>query len=125
PTLPSSLIRLDVYSCLFLGTLPSLENLTSLTELRLERVSVPEIHGLGELKMLATLHLCEIKNMKNLEGLENLVQLKLLFVKECVIVGKFPDVSNLTKLKSEISSIKVYEATNSITGTLRHYGRFI
>ncbi|CAN1807835.1 Putative adenylate cyclase regulatory protein, partial [Linum perenne] len=102
PALPSSLDRLDISYCKFLKTVHSLANLTSLTELRLEGVSVCEIPGLGELKMLATLHLRQVENLENLQGLENLMQLTVLVVKECGIVGKLPDVSNLTKLKSLI-----------------------
>ncbi|CAN1814513.1 Disease resistance protein L6 [Linum perenne] len=84
----------------YLQTLPSLANLTSLAELGLENVSLREIPGLGELKMLSTLQLCDVQNMENLDGIENLVQLTVLVVELCGVVGKFPDVSNLTKLKS-------------------------
>ncbi|CAN1814501.1 Disease resistance protein L6 [Linum perenne] len=90
PALPSSLVRLDISYCQYLQTLPSLANLTSLAE----------IPGLGELKMLSTLQLCDVQNMENLDGIENLVQLTVLVVELCGVVGKFPDVSNLTKLKS-------------------------
>ncbi|CAN1343917.1 Disease resistance protein L6 [Linum perenne] len=100
PTLPSSLVRLDISYCQYLQTLPSLANLTSLAELGLENVSLREIPGLGELKMLSTLQLCDVQNMENLDGIENLVQLTVLVVELCGVVGKFPDVSNLTKLKS-------------------------
>ncbi|CAN1814509.1 Disease resistance protein L6 [Linum perenne] len=98
--LPSSLVRLDISYCQYLQTLPSLANLTSLAELGLENVSLREIPGLGELKMLSTLQLCDVQNMENLDGIENLVQLTVLVVELCGVVGKFPDVSNLTKLKS-------------------------
>ncbi|CAN1814504.1 Disease resistance protein L6 [Linum perenne] len=100
PALPSSLVRLDISYCQYLQTLPSLANLTSLAELGLENVSLREIPGLGELKMLSTLQLCDVQNMENLDGIENLVQLTVLVVELCGVVGKFPDVSNLTKLKS-------------------------
>ncbi|CAN1343919.1 Disease resistance protein L6 [Linum perenne] len=100
PNLPSSLVRLDISYCQYLQTLPSLANLTSLAELGLENVSLREIPGLGELKMLSTLQLCDVQNMENLDGIENLVQLTVLVVELCGVVGKFPDVSNLTKLKS-------------------------
>ncbi|CAN1814498.1 Disease resistance protein L6 [Linum perenne] len=99
-SVPSSLVRLDISYCQYLQTLPSLANLTSLAELGLENVSLREIPGLGELKMLSTLQLCDVQNMENLDGIENLVQLTVLVVELCGVVGKFPDVSNLTKLKS-------------------------
>ncbi|CAN1814500.1 Disease resistance protein L6 [Linum perenne] len=96
--IPTAVKHLSI-SCLSVPNLLNLHQLEELHYLCCRETEIPaDLWKL--LKMLSTLQLCDVQNMENLDGIENLVQLTVLVVELCGVVGKFPDVSNLTKLKS-------------------------
>ncbi|CAI0427637.1 unnamed protein product [Linum tenue] len=98
-TLPSSLNSLLIHGCEPLVRLPSLANLNNLKELKLMRIQVREIQGLGDMEMLETLVISNAPNLIHLNGLENLLLLKTLKVEGCDVLEKLPSISNLTKLE--------------------------
>ncbi|CAN1218794.1 Disease resistance protein L6 [Linum perenne] len=106
------------------AALPSMANSRAMTYLKLSNLGlVRHIHGLGELKILATLdisHAPKLNNLNGLENLENLIHLSLdncraldtlpslarlsklqkLEVDGCSSLERLPDLSNMTKLRS-------------------------
>ncbi|CAI0414892.1 unnamed protein product [Linum tenue] len=99
-SLPSSLTSLQIHFCVALEKLPGLANLTNLTELRLVKVGVSEICGLGELRVLTTLEVRNAPRLSSLDGLENLVLLMKLTVSNCGVLPKLPDLVKLIKLQA-------------------------
>ncbi|CAI0416846.1 unnamed protein product [Linum tenue] len=99
-SLPSSLTSLQIHFCVALEKLPGLANLTNLTELRLVKVGVSEICGLGELAVLTTLEVRNAPRLSSLDGLENLVLLMKLTVSNCGVLPKLPDLVKLIKLQA-------------------------
>ncbi|CAN1287676.1 Disease resistance protein L6 [Linum perenne] len=99
-SLPSSLNCLHFGRCGTLPRLPSVANLNNLSELRLTKVEVREIHGLGELRNLVTFTVAYAQNLDNLDGLENLVLLKDLILIGCHVMGRLPSLAALNKLTS-------------------------
>ncbi|CAN1814511.1 Disease resistance protein L6 [Linum perenne] len=95
--IPTAVKHLSI-SCLSVPNLLNLHQLEELHYLCCRETEIPA--DLWKLPKLKTLTLCDVQNMENLDGIENLVQLTVLVVELCGVVGKFPDVSNLTKLKS-------------------------
>ncbi|CAN1326471.1 Disease resistance protein L6 [Linum perenne] len=98
PLLPSSLICLRVHGDDLLQRLPSLANLNNLTELSLRCIGVPEVHGLGAMTLLKTLHISVAPNLSNLDGLENLLLLTELTLSDCCELKRLPSLATLTKL---------------------------
>ncbi|CAN1171570.1 Disease resistance protein L6 [Linum perenne] len=96
PTLPSSLTTLHIWYC---EHLPNLANLTNLLYLKLRDVSIGEILGLGELKLLETMLIERAPNLVNLDGLESLVLLKQLSLEGCTILEKLPNLAALSSLE--------------------------
>ncbi|CAN1811397.1 Disease resistance protein L6 [Linum perenne] len=78
--------------------LPSLANLNNLTELSLRCIGVPEVHGLGAMTLLKTLHISVAPNLSNLDGLENLLLLTELTLSDCCELKRLPSLATLTKL---------------------------
>ncbi|CAN1832670.1 Disease resistance protein L6 [Linum perenne] len=95
-TLPSSLTYLKIWYC---EHLPNLANLTNLWHLQLSDVSIGEILGLGELKLLEFLIIERAPNLVNLDGLESLVLLKQLRLEGCTILEKLPSLAALSSLE--------------------------
>ncbi|CAN1287675.1 Disease resistance protein L6 [Linum perenne] len=97
-SMPSSLNCLHFERCGTLPRLPSVANLNNLSELRLTKVGVREIHGLGELRNLVSLHVAYAQNLDNLDGLETLVLLEDLMLIDCPVMGRLPSLAALNKL---------------------------
>ncbi|CAN1252558.1 Disease resistance protein L6 [Linum perenne] len=95
-SLPSSLTYLKIWYC---EHLPNLANLTNLWHLQLSDVSIGEILGLGELKLLEFLIIERAPNLVNLDGLESLVLLKQLRLEGCTILEKLPSLAALSSLE--------------------------
>ncbi|CAN1171584.1 Putative adenylate cyclase regulatory protein [Linum perenne] len=95
-SLPSSLTYLQIWYC---EHLPNLANLTNLLYLKLRDVSIGEILGLGELKLMEALNIERAPNLINLDGLESLVLLKQLRLKGCTILEKLPSLAALSRLE--------------------------
>ncbi|CAN1171574.1 Disease resistance protein L6 [Linum perenne] len=95
-SLPSSLTILEIWYC---EHLPNLANLTNLLALSLWDVSIGEILGLGELKLLEALNIERAPNLVNLDGLESLVLLKQLSLQGCTILEKLPSLAALSSLE--------------------------
>ncbi|CAI0414901.1 unnamed protein product [Linum tenue] len=96
----NSILFLQIHFCVALEKLPGLANLTNLTELRLVKVGVSEICGLGELRVLTTLEVRNAPRLSSLDGLENLVLLMKLTVSNCGVLPKLPDLVKLIKLQA-------------------------
>ncbi|CAI0416847.1 unnamed protein product [Linum tenue] len=96
----NSILFLQIHFCVALEKLPGLANLTNLTELRLVKVGVSEICGLGELAVLTTLEVRNAPRLSSLDGLENLVLLMKLTVSNCGVLPKLPDLVKLIKLQA-------------------------
>ncbi|CAN1811391.1 Disease resistance protein L6 [Linum perenne] len=94
----ASLICLRVHGDDLLQRLPSLANLNNLTELSLRCIGVPEVHGLGAMTLLKTLHISVAPNLSNLDGLENLLLLTELTLSDCCELKRLPSLATLTKL---------------------------
>ncbi|XP_059644383.1 disease resistance protein L6-like [Cornus florida] len=99
PTLPSSLIMLDIQSGESMKRLPDLSNLMNLFELRLYCLELTEIQGLGRLELLIFLDVSGCKKLCMLEGLEQLRSLRYLTTKWCESLETLPALSNLKKLR--------------------------
>ncbi|CAN1218792.1 Disease resistance protein L6 [Linum perenne] len=98
--LPLSLNYLSITDCNQLQALPSMANSRAMTYLKLSNLGlVRHIHGLGELKILATLDISHAPKLNNLNGLENLENLIHLSLDNCPL-ERLPDLSNMTKLRS-------------------------
>ncbi|CAN1252556.1 Disease resistance protein L6 [Linum perenne] len=95
-SLPSSLTILQIWYC---EHLPNLANLTNLLALSLWDVSIGEILGLGELKLLEALNIERAPNLVNLDGLESLVLLEKLSLEGCTILEKLPSLAALSSLE--------------------------
>ncbi|CAN1832684.1 Disease resistance protein RUN1 [Linum perenne] len=95
-SLPSSLTYLKIWYC---EHLPNLANLTNLLHLQLSDVSIGEILGLGELKLLEFLYIERAPNLVNLDGLESLVLLKQLRLEGCTNLEKLPSLAALSSLE--------------------------
>ncbi|CAN1827334.1 Disease resistance protein L6 [Linum perenne] len=96
--LPSSLVSIWIKRCEPLQRLPNIQNLSNLTEMLLEDFGVAEIHGLGGLTSLVTLHISKAPNLENLDGLENLMSMTNLTVEECCALKRLPSLAALNKL---------------------------
>ncbi|CAN0911387.1 Disease resistance protein L6 [Linum grandiflorum] len=107
-SLPSSLNSLLIRGCQHLERLPSFANLVNLTELKLIRIQVHEIQGLGNLRLLENLVISAAPNLITLNGLENLFRLTTLTVENCPMLEKLPSISKLENLHTvEITSCQV------------------
>ncbi|CAN1326476.1 Disease resistance protein L6 [Linum perenne] len=98
PKLPRSVKQLSIAGDDLLQRLPSLANLNNLTELSLRCIGVPEVHGLGAMTLLKTLHISVAPNLSNLDGLENLLLLTELTLSDCCELKRLPSLATLTKL---------------------------
>ncbi|CAN1227721.1 Disease resistance protein L6 [Linum grandiflorum] len=108
PNLPSSLNSLLICGCQHLERLPSFANLVNLTELKLIRIQVHEIQGLGNPRLLENLVISAAPNLITLNGLENLFRLTTLTVENCPMLEKLPSISKLESLHTvEITSCQV------------------
>ncbi|CAN1326478.1 Disease resistance protein L6 [Linum perenne] len=125
PLLPSSLICLRVHGDDLLQRLPSLANLNNLTELSLRCIGVPEVHGLGAMTLLKTLHISVAPNLSNLDGLENLLLLTELTLSDCcelkslknlksIRVDSCKGLTELTGLEG-LESLEVLEVTSCVS----------
>ncbi|CAN1227719.1 Disease resistance protein L6 [Linum grandiflorum] len=92
-SLPSSLNSLLICGCQHLERLPSFANLVNLTELKLIRIQVHEIQGLGNPRLLENLVISAAPNLITLNGLENLFRLTTLTVENCPMLEKLPSIS--------------------------------
>ncbi|CAN1227713.1 Disease resistance protein L6 [Linum grandiflorum] len=104
----SSLNSLLICGCQHLERLPSFANLVNLTELKLIRIQVHEIQGLGNPRLLENLVISAAPNLITLNGLENLFRLTTLTVENCPMLEKLPSISKLESLHTvEITSCQV------------------
>ncbi|CAN1827340.1 Disease resistance protein L6 [Linum perenne] len=94
----SALVSIWIKRCEPLQRLPNIQNLSNLTEMLLEDFGVAEIHGLGGLTSLVTLHISKAPNLENLDGLENLMSMTNLTVEECCALKRLPSLAALNKL---------------------------
>ncbi|CAL1366236.1 unnamed protein product [Linum trigynum] len=105
----ASITSLKVVGCSDLNELPSLENLCNLTQLRVSRVQVAEIRGLGELRALENMVISDCSNLNSLNGLENLLLLKSLTLRS-VNLERLPSLANLCNLTLlRLSGVQVAE----------------
>ncbi|CAN1811395.1 Disease resistance protein L6 [Linum perenne] len=116
-------ICLRVHGDDLLQRLPSLANLNNLTELSLRCIGVPEVHGLGAMTLLKTLHISVAPNLSNLDGLENLLLLTELTLSDCCELKRLPSLATLTKLCcmviSDCPSIADLEGLGCLVGLER------
>ncbi|CAN1227715.1 Disease resistance protein L6 [Linum grandiflorum] len=114
-SLPSSLNSLLICGCQHLERLPSFANLVNLTELKLIRIQVHEIQGLGNPRLLEnlTLQFLDLSDLQNMEqlsifgctrltkvnGFDKLKLLKSLSLSDCTSMKELPDLSGLKNLK--------------------------
>ncbi|CAN1326477.1 Disease resistance protein L6 [Linum perenne] len=120
----ASLICLRVHGDDLLQRLPSLANLNNLTELSLRCIGVPEVHGLGAMTLLKTLHISVAPNLSNLDGLENLLLLTELTLSDCcelnlknlksIRVDSCKGLTELTGLEG-LESLEVLEVTSCVS----------
>ncbi|CAN1767341.1 Disease resistance protein L6 [Linum perenne] len=103
--LPSSLIELQISSCMSLERLSNLANLNCLTKLVLRRTGILEIPGLARLKMLENLQILGATQLMHLQGLEQLTLIKVLFIGDCDKLEKLPRLQNMT----EIQRLEIYD----------------
>ncbi|CAN1218795.1 Disease resistance protein L6 [Linum perenne] len=98
--LPLSLNYLSITDCNQLQALPSMANSRAMTYLKLSNLGlVRHIHGLGELKILATLDISHAPKLNNLNGLENLENLIHLSLDNCRALDTLPSLARLSKLQ--------------------------
>ena len=95
----TQLTELKLAGCSSLTELPELKNLTQLTKLNLSRCSsLTELPELKNLTQLTELDLSYCSNLTELPGLKTLTQLTKLDLSRCDSLTEFPGLENLTEL---------------------------
>ncbi|CAN1218793.1 Disease resistance protein L6 [Linum perenne] len=100
--------------------LPSMANSRAMTYLKLSNLGlVRHIHGLGELKILATLDISHAPKLNNLNGLENLENLIHLSLDNCRALDTLPSLARLilrdNRQLHEIRSLKDFKSLTELT----------
>ncbi|XP_056164625.1 disease resistance protein RPV1-like [Syzygium oleosum] len=102
--------KLEITHCKFLEKTPDLSGLKKLEKLQL-CLEIEQLPNLSKLKNLRYLMLWDSSKIRAVEGLEELISLKNAEIEGCKSLERLPDLSAITKLKTDWKPPKFAEDT--------------
>ncbi|KAI4380511.1 hypothetical protein MLD38_006691 [Melastoma candidum] len=103
PRLPSCIKTLDIQGCPSLISMPDLENMKSMTTLKIEGCSVEEVRGSEQLESLTDLRITMCHSLRRIPDLSGLTKLKELTLSSC---------SKLVRLQGRTDSLRTLLVMN-------------